>query len=260
MAEDKNKKSIIPSDDSDDEYSCDKDSEQQTELSSILDKLSLGPKEEKKKLLVLSLSGLLLHRVHKKDMRKKPRNREPDASCGPNLLYKRPFAEEFMKFCLERFEIGIWSSACERNVDIVLSFILDNLQDKLLFVWDQDECTDSGFKTLANSAKPMFFKDLSKVFKCFKGFSASNTVFIDDEPYKALLNPENTGVFPLSYNASDKNDDFLNPEGKFCSYLDDLAKSRNVQAYIKEHSLGQPMIDSSHPDWSFYRNASKNVS
>jgi NADH:ubiquinone oxidoreductase subunit B-like Fe-S oxidoreductase len=54
------------------------------------------------------------------------------------LVYKRPFAEEFMKFCLERFEVGIWSSACEKNVDIVLSIVLENLQDKLLFVWDQE--------------------------------------------------------------------------------------------------------------------------
>jgi hypothetical protein len=53
-------------------------------------------------------------------------------------VYKRPFAEEFMKFCLERFEVGIWSSACEKNVDIVLSIVLENLQDKLLFVWDQE--------------------------------------------------------------------------------------------------------------------------
>lgn len=85
MAEEKNKKIIIASDDSDDEYSCDAVSADQTELSSILDKLSLGPKKEKKKLLVLSLSGLLLHRVHVKNVRKKPKNRKPDASCGPNL-------------------------------------------------------------------------------------------------------------------------------------------------------------------------------
>lgn len=26
---------------------------------------------------------------------------------------RRPFAEEFMQFCLERFEVGIWTSARE---------------------------------------------------------------------------------------------------------------------------------------------------
>ncbi|KAG2309204.1 hypothetical protein Bca52824_028952 [Brassica carinata] len=118
----------------------------------------------------------------------------------------RPFAGEFMKFCLERFEVGIWSSANESNVDIILNIVLEDLKNKLLFVWD------------------------------------------------------NTGVFPVTYDPTDKNDDFLDPEGEFCSYLDDLANATDVQAYIKENSFGQPKIDSSHPDWSFYCKVSKIVS
>uniref|UniRef100_A0A0D3C4L9 Mitochondrial import inner membrane translocase subunit TIM50 n=1 Tax=Brassica oleracea var. oleracea TaxID=109376 RepID=A0A0D3C4L9_BRAOL len=206
MAEEKSKKSIVLADDSDDdEYASEKYSEQ-TELSSILDKLSLGPEKKKKKLLILSPNGLLLYRVHVQNLRRKPENRSPDATCGPNLVYKRPFAGEFMKFCLERFEVGIWSSANESNVDIILNIVLEDLKNKLLFVWD------------------------------------------------------NTGVFPVTYDPTDKNDDFLDPEGEFCSYLDDLANATDVQAYIKENSFGQPKIDSSHPDWSFYCKVSKIVS
>ncbi|EOA29042.1 hypothetical protein CARUB_v10025297mg [Capsella rubella] len=184
MAEEKSKKKTIvasdgDNDEHDDDYSsCDQDP-QETDLSWILDKLSLGEKkEEKKKLLVLSLNGLLLHRVHKKVSHLAPKNRSPDASCGPNL---------------------------------------GNIFN--IHFHDQEECTDSGYKTLENSYKPLFFKDLSKVFQCFK-----------------------------------------DPEGDFCSYLDGLAKSSDVQAYIKEHSFGQPKIDSSHPDWSFYRKVAKIVS
>ncbi|CAF1814390.1 unnamed protein product [Brassica napus] len=120
MADEENKNSIVVA--PEDESTCDKEeAEQETELSSILDKLSLEPKKEKqkKKLLVLSLSGLLLHRVHRRTNRKTPKNRSPDASCGPNLVYKRPFAEEFMKFILERFEVGIWSSACETKKSVL---------------------------------------------------------------------------------------------------------------------------------------------
>jgi len=91
MAEEKKKKSIIApapdlydKDEYDDEYSCDTDPEE-TELSWILDKLSLVPKKEDKKLLVLSLNGLLLHRLHIKNKRNAPKNRSPDTSCGPNL-------------------------------------------------------------------------------------------------------------------------------------------------------------------------------
>lgn len=78
-------KSFDPADDSDDdEYASEKDSEQ-TELSSILEKLSLGSKKERKKLLILNPNGLFLHRVHMQNLRRKPDNRSPDATCGPNL-------------------------------------------------------------------------------------------------------------------------------------------------------------------------------
>ncbi|XP_018479915.1 uncharacterized protein LOC108850973 [Raphanus sativus] len=239
MAGENSTKSFDPADDSDDnEYASEKDSEQ-TELSSILDKLSLGSKKERKKLLILNPNGLLLHRVHMQNLRRKPDNRSPDATCGPNLVYKRPFVGEFMKFCLERFEVGIWSSANEL---------------------DQKHSTNSGFKTLKNSDEQMFFKDLSKVFQKFKEFSASNTILIDNEPFKALINPDNTGLFRVTYDPRSAADSTLDPEGEFGSYLDDLANASDVQAYIKENSFGQFMIDSPHPDWSFYRKVSKIVS
>ncbi|KAG2285450.1 hypothetical protein Bca52824_045054 [Brassica carinata] len=283
MAEEKSKKSIVLADDSDDdEYASEKYSEQ-TELSSILDKLSLGPEKKKKKLLILSPNGLLLYRVHVQNLRRKPENRSPDATCGPNLVYKRPFAGEFMKFCLERFEVGIWSSANESNVDIILNIVLEDLKNKLLFVWVRlffifiygyisfHICIC--YLTLFVNSN--VFQDLSKVFQKFKEFSASNTILIDNEPYKALINPDNTGVFPVTYDPTDKMMIFLvcnqylafdvyhlsfYPEGEFCSYLDDLANATDVQAYIKENSFGQPKIDSSHPDWSFYCKVSKIVS
>lgn len=102
MAEEKNKKIIIASNDSDDDYSGESGDtgSEQTELSSILGKLSLGPKEKKKKLLVLSLSDVLLHRLHIKNKLKKPKNRSPDASCGPNLGNISIFISLIFIFCI----------------------------------------------------------------------------------------------------------------------------------------------------------------
>ncbi|GMY25111.1 HAD-like domain containing protein, partial [Fagus crenata] len=73
-----------------------------------LEKVSLGPR---KKLLVMNLGGLLCQRVCRREVHNIPRFRHPDASYGSMLVYKRPYCEEFMKFCLQRFEVGIWSSA-----------------------------------------------------------------------------------------------------------------------------------------------------
>ncbi|KAK4838279.1 hypothetical protein QYF36_012529 [Acer negundo] len=66
-------------------------------------KLNLGPK---KKLLVLSLG-----------------------------VYKRPYCTDFIKFCLERLEVGIWSSAREWYMSNALDCITVGLRSKVLFAW-----------------------------------------------------------------------------------------------------------------------------
>lgn len=57
--------------------------------------------------------------------------------------------------------------------------------------------TQTGFKTLENHHKPLVCKELSKIwendnpnFPWKKGdYNESNTLLLDDSPYKALLNP-----------------------------------------------------------------------
>ncbi|ONH96301.1 hypothetical protein PRUPE_7G119500 [Prunus persica] len=129
-----------------------------------LEKLNLGPR---KKLLVLSLGGLLCHRVHRYGRANIPRFRYVDASYGSFLfffqlvsklefcsslkicsffflflfwlfsctVYKRPHSEDFMKFCLERFDVGICSSAKEWYLDNALDCVMKGLRSKLVFAW-----------------------------------------------------------------------------------------------------------------------------
>ncbi|KAH7512096.1 uncharacterized protein LOC107432129 [Ziziphus jujuba] len=225
------------------------------EFGHSLEKLNLG---SKKKLLVLDLNGVLVARRYILDKAKIPKSRTPDRTYGSHLVYERPFCDEFMKFCLERFEVGIWSSAMERNVG-VLDSVMGGIRSKLLFVWDQSQCTDTGFKCLDNKERPLFIKDLNKVWDYLEKFpkrggnySASNTLFIDNEPCKAILNPPNTSIFPEFYDPEDINDDALDPEGVLASYLEELAASDDVPTYVKEHPFGRPAISRNHPDWGFY--------
>ncbi|XP_015086833.1 uncharacterized protein LOC107029909 [Solanum pennellii] len=206
------------------------------ELYLPLEKLYLGPK---KKLLVLNLGGLLVHRVHKRDWFS-VRTYKPDLVCGNFKVFKRPFCEQFLKFCLERFEVGIWSSAMEL---------------------DQEKCIDSGFKCLEKKEKPIFLKQMKKIWENkynilpFRGgkFSESNTIMIDDEPHTALINPPNTAIFPPVFKVGNGRDTFLGPEGDFQKFLDGLVDANDVPTYVKEHSLiGQPAITSSHRDWNYY--------
>ncbi|OIW19953.1 hypothetical protein TanjilG_30887 [Lupinus angustifolius] len=228
------------------------DAKDKASLGLPLEKLNLGPR---KKLLVLNLNGLLVNRIHRSSVNKIPKSSSPDAIYRNFKVFRRPFVEQFMKFCLDRFEVGIWSSAIEHNIEDALSCSIGSSAKKLLFVWDQNQCLNSGFTSLEKVTKPLFFKELKKVWgKIKKGgpYLASNTLLIDDKPYKAFLNPPNTGIFPDSYKVENEDDKALDPKGKLCLYLEGLANANDFPSYVKANPFGQSAITSSHSDWVYY--------
>ncbi|KAD5803111.1 hypothetical protein R6Q59_024680 [Mikania micrantha] len=218
-----------------------------TSLGISMDKLNLGPK---KKLLVLPISGFLLHRAHRSRVNTILKNRHPDFCAGNFMIYKRPFCEGFLKFCFERFEVGIWSSAMEHNIGEVLTNVMGELKSKLLFTWDQKHCTKTDFMCLDNKDKPVFLKELDHIWKKY-GYSASNTLLITD-PEKALLNPPNTAISLESYDPENKKDNLLGLKGELRVFLDGLAEAKDVQSYVKDHPIGEPFITPSHADWDYY--------
>ncbi|RWR73131.1 hypothetical protein CKAN_00138400 [Cinnamomum micranthum f. kanehirae] len=219
--------------------------------------LNLGGR---KKLLVIDLNGLLAHTFFTFENVKIPANRRPDGVLGTKLVFKRPFCDEFLKFCFETFEVGIWSTATQRNVDGVITFIFGDFKPKLQFTWNQTHCTSTLFKTLEKKDKPIFLKELKKLWdkECHslpwpKGrYSSSNTLLIDDSPYKALFNPPNTAIFPPKFTVDQIEDNSLGPKGDLRAFLKGLAATVDVQTYVKAHPYGQDAITANHPDWSYY--------
>lgn len=71
---------------------------------------------------------------------------------------------------------------------------------------DLSHCIETTFKTLENKHKSVVFKDLRKLWDKHdldlpweKGyFNESNTLLLDDSPYKALFNPVNN-LTPFSF-------------------------------------------------------------
>ncbi|KAI7738268.1 hypothetical protein M8C21_014434, partial [Ambrosia artemisiifolia] len=249
------KKTMIASSDP---ISKEKDDEKETgcDLGVSMGKLNLGPK---KKLLVLPLGGFLVHRAHRRRPNTIPKNRSPDFSSGNFMIYKRPFCQEFLKFCFERFEVGIWSTAMEHNISGVLTNVMGEHKSKLLFTWDQNQCTDTCFTYPDNPNKPLFVKELKHIWKkkyiygpwSEGDYSAANTLLIT-YPVKALLNPPNTSIYPGDYDPENSEDDILGPNSELRAFLDGLVEAEDVQSYVKAHPIGDPPITSSHPDWDYY--------
>ncbi|KAI3743499.1 hypothetical protein L1987_61209 [Smallanthus sonchifolius] len=226
------------------------------DLGISLDRLNIG---SKKKLLVLPLRGILVHRAHLSRPATISKNRRPDFFYGNFLVYKRPYCVEFLKFCFERFHVGLWSSAKEGNLQGILTNVMGDLKNKLLFTWDQEHCTDSGFMCLENQDKPLFLKELDHLWqKKYPNlpwgdgeYSASNTLLVTS-PEKTMLNPPNTAIFPPIYDPKNKKDDILGPKGELRVFLEGLAEAEDVQTYVQEHPIWEPDILPSHPNWDYY--------
>ncbi|KAF9607020.1 hypothetical protein IFM89_030762 [Coptis chinensis] len=137
---------------------------------------------------------------------------------------------------------------------------MGDMKSQLLFCWDQSHCSTTGFYTVKNNAKPLMLKELVKLWDKVdqnlpwekREYNELNSLLVDDSPYKALLNPAHTAIFPTSYYFCNKNDNSLGHRGDIKMYLEGLATLDNVQKYIQQHLFGQPAIAESHPCWQHY--------
>ncbi|KAL6177989.1 hypothetical protein ACLB2K_049509 [Fragaria x ananassa] len=218
-----------------------------------------------KKLLILDINGLLADIVQMEVSI--PSSFKPDKIISRKAVFKRPFCDDFLQFCFDRFNVGVWSSRTKRNVDIFIDFLLGDSKHKLLFCWNQSHCTSTRFKTEENKNKPLVLKELRKLWeKLVPGlpwargeYTESNTLLLDDSPYKALRNPVNTAIFPTSYQFRNRKDSSLGPGGDIRSYLEGLAMAENVQKYVEQNPYGQQPITESNPSWNFYRRVIEDV-
>ncbi|XP_065631126.1 uncharacterized protein LOC112004996 isoform X1 [Quercus suber] len=209
----------------------------------------------RKKLLILDINGVLADIVLPA-----PKNCKPDFKFAGRALFKRPFYQDFLKFCFERFEVGVWSSRAKKNVTRVIDYLMGGVKRKLLLCWDRSHCTPTKFKTLEDKHKPVVLKELRKIWEKHdpslpwkKGdYNQSNTLLLDDSPYKALLNPPHTAIFPDSFNFQNTDDKSLGAGGELRVYLEGLAEAENVQNYVRENPFGQRAITERNTSWEFY--------
>ncbi|XP_015572087.2 uncharacterized protein LOC8284414 [Ricinus communis] len=209
-----------------------------------------------KKLLILDVNGLLVDILPYGHISNKA-----DITISHKSVFKRPFCDDFLQFCFKKFNVGVWSSRTKKNMDKVIDFLMGDSRHKLLFCWHQSHCTNTGFTTVENNSKPLVLKELKKLWDKFdprlpwnKGeYDESNTLLLDDSPYKALRNPPHTAIFPHTYCYKDAGDSSLGPGGDLRVYLERLAEAQNVQDFVAQHPFGQRAITKSNPSWGFYK-------
>jgi len=160
----------------------------------------------RKKLLVLDLNGLLVWRARKGNVDLKSLPRKPDATIGQFHVFARPHLRDFLVWCSERFHVAVWSTAISRNLQPVVDWAWDGLQPPVV-VFDQSHCTetDVAHPDDATETRFLLLKELSRLWQDARIVSAlgrigpSETLLVDDSPYKAAANPAHTAVHPKEW-------------------------------------------------------------
>ena len=161
---------------------------------------------------------------------------------------RRPYAEEFLDFCKDKFEIALWSCTSDSGQ---LS-LFPNVADCVLFDWNQGKATNMYPRTsIVGKGKPLFLKELSKVFNEMPCFDSSNTLLIDDHVEKFEKNEEGTCMVIDQYRADlpcASSDTTLDPRGEVCRLLTELA-SPAVLDFSKHCSqlIGRCPLFEAHP-------------
>mmetsp|Transcript_19917 Transcript_19917/g.33572 ORF Transcript_19917/g.33572 Transcript_19917/m.33572 type:complete len:1191 (+) Transcript_19917:54-3626(+) len=155
-------------------------------------------------LIILDINGPLGERA--------PYN--PGEPSKKRVFNKRNYLQDFLRFVSERFEVAVWSCSTRKNLELnIFSGI------SLVFVWCQEESTSLYPRTsFISPAKPLFLKEIQKVWTKYPSFNASNTVLLDNHLEKFERNPFGTGII-VPDQEPEVDDAVLAPESELCCHL-----------------------------------------
>ena len=184
-------------------------------------------------LVVIDLNGTLLYRPNR---------------SNPTRFLMRPHAQSFLRYCVDTFNVVIWSSARPENVSAMCSTILaPDIKNKVVAIWGRDKfgLTKDDF-----NLRVQCYKRLAKVWQdqeiaqshplYYEGFrwDQTNTVLIDDSREKARTEPYNLIEVPEWFGDLNERDGIL---PQVHDYLNHLSMHSNVSACLKSHSW-QPTV------------------
>ncbi|CDP18964.1 unnamed protein product [Coffea canephora] len=191
--------------------------------------------DSNKKFLILDLNGVLLGSAFTRRTRNRYQN-------------FRAHCFEFLKVCLSCFDVVVWSSKLSMSTQMN-----ELLEQKLLFVWDQSRCTVIETRLREHPDKNVMFKELKHMCEEYKSYNSSNTILVDDSPYKSFLNSVSTPsqLILMLYMCMFSQIRRLDLERDFVRYLKKLADADNVQEFRKQNPFGQSSITEGSEDWNF---------
>ncbi|CAF0830282.1 unnamed protein product [Adineta steineri] len=230
-----------------------------------------------KRLIILDLNGLLIHRVHETEYVKCQRLLTEQyvrtyltgsERIGHSEVWFRPNVKIFLAWLMEHFHVAIWSSVLRHNLEPIVKYLLPDKykRDRLLFWWDQQNCHVENNPTATDpkNAKS-YFKRLTSVWNAASINNrwstnqpentglCDHTLLIDDNVLKARDNPPYTAIHPRSWKRfefDDNNrtltvyeDNVLYTDGQLRTWLEGLLEwNGTVADYVQQHPYIDPPL------------------
>ncbi|KAH7321444.1 HAD-like domain-containing protein [Rhexocercosporidium sp. MPI-PUGE-AT-0058] len=178
-------------------------------------------------LVVIDLNGTLLFRPNKR---------------APSMFVARPNTARFLKYCINTFNVVIWSSARPDNVKLMCDAILDqDLKRKVVAIWGRDMF---GLSSFDYGARTQCYKRLTKMwddpeiaashpaYQMGERWDHRNTVLVDDSPEKGRSEPFNMILIPEFFGDENEPGQIL---PQVHDYLNNLSTHSNVAAYLRAY-------------------------
>jgi len=170
------------------------------------------------KLLILDLDETLIYATEIN------LERDFDFVVGPYFVYKRPYLDEFLKFCFENFEIAVWTSSTAVYAHEIIENIFD-YKDPISFVWSRERCTVS----FDEEERVNFYE--KKIVKIKpRGYNLQSVIVIDDSPEKWRSSYGNL-VRVKSFLGEIEDDELKH----LIVYLERLNKIENIRQFEKRN-------------------------
>ncbi|OTB07837.1 hypothetical protein M426DRAFT_53020 [Hypoxylon sp. CI-4A] len=176
-------------------------------------------------LIVIDLNGTLLFRPNKRQ---------------PTKFVERPYAREFLRYCLEVFYVVIWSSAQPKNVHRMCEQLMTpELRERCVAIWGRDKFD---LAPEDYNQRVQCYKRLSKIWEdpiilgshpCVETgmrWTQANTVLIDDSLEKARSEPFNLIPIPEFTGLKDE-PEYVLPQVH--DYINECARYADASAYIR---------------------------
>lgn len=123
-----------------------------------------------KKLLILDLDETLVYATEEK------LEHQEDFVVGQYYVYKRPFLQEFIQFCLENFDVAVWTTSTSNYAAEIVANVFPNPSD-LKFLWSRLRCTIS----FDEEERGNFYEKKMKKVRS-RGYELKKVIVVDDTP------------------------------------------------------------------------------